>query len=57
MRVLSDGVDRLVQLLHGGQIDGERGLGADLLGFGALHHWAVVDATGQPVQRGPNRRA
>ena len=57
MRVLGDRVDRLPQLVQGGQIDGEGGLGADLLGFGAFGDGAVIDAAGQPVQRGPDGRA
>ena len=54
MRVLGDRVDRFAQLLEAGQVDGEGGLGADLLGFGALGDGAVVDTAGQPVQRRPD---
>ncbi len=36
---------------------GEGGLGADLLGLRVLGDRPVVDAAGQPVQRGPDRRA
>ena len=36
MRMLGDRIDRVVQLLQAGQVDGEGGFGADLLGFGAL---------------------
>ncbi|GAB4981577.1 hypothetical protein MAHJHV61_05020 [Mycobacterium avium subsp. hominissuis] len=52
MGVLGDRFDRLAQLLESGQVGGEGRLGADLFGFGAFGDGPVVDAAGQPVQRG-----
>ena len=56
MGVLADRPDRFAQLVEGGQVVGEGGLGADLLGGRVLGDGPVVDAAGQPVQRGPDRR-
>jgi hypothetical protein len=52
--VLTDLGDGVAQLIEGAQILGEGGLGADLLGVGAFGDAPVVDAAGQPVQRGPD---
>ncbi|BCI88829.1 hypothetical protein NIIDMKKI_40350 [Mycobacterium kansasii] len=57
IRVLGDGVDSLTQLVKGGQVGGESGLGADLLGFGSLGNGPIVDTAGQPMQCGPHGRA
>ena len=55
--VLADRARRLAQLIQGRQVLGKRRLGADLLGRPVLGDRPVVDATGQPVQRGPDRAA
>ena len=57
VRVLADGSRRFPQLVQGGQVFGEGGFGADLLGGGVLRHGPIIDAAGEPVQRGPDGRA
>ena len=54
--MFGDRPGRIAKLFERGQVGGEGGLGADLLGLGAFGHGTVVDTAGQSVQRGADRR-